>query len=142
MRAAQDTRCPQGFARREGNFPTWIPKTDEERIQNLADWPDKLKGVLWEVTEKKDGSSMTVFWSPANRPDTPLGVYRTIRHFGWIASRANRPDNPFGVCSHNFELKRVETNAWWEAAVKHGLEDKLRNLGREIALQGELVGPA
>ncbi|MBQ7652484.1 MAG: hypothetical protein IJS15_16110, partial [Victivallales bacterium] len=108
----------QGFGRREGNFPSWIPKTDEERIQNLADWPDKLKGVLWEVTEKKDGSSMTVFYAPSQRPD-----------------------NPFGVCSRNFELKRDETNAWWEAAVKYGLEAKLRSLGREIALQGELVGP-
>lgn len=67
---------------------------------------------------------------------------QTIRHFGRIASRANRPDNPFSVCSRNIELKHDETNAWWEAAVKHGLEDKLRNLGREIALQGELVGPA
>ena len=46
MRAALDTRCPQGFGRREGNFPAWIPKTDEERIQNLADWPERLKGIL------------------------------------------------------------------------------------------------
>ena len=60
IRTALDTRSPQGFGRREGNFPSWIPKTDEERIQNLADWPDQLKGVLREVTEKKDGSSMTV----------------------------------------------------------------------------------
>ena len=118
MKAALDTRCPQGFGRREGNFPAWIPKTDEERIQNLADWPDTLKGVLWEVTEKADGSSMTVFWSPSNRQE-----------------------NPFGVCSRNFELKRDETNAWWEAAIKHGIEDKLAALGREIAIQGELVGP-
>ena len=118
MRAALDTRRPQCFGRREGNFPPWIPKTDEERIQNLADWPEKLKGVLWEVTEKKDGSSMTVFHAPSQRPD-----------------------NPFGVCSRNFELKRDEANAWWEAAVKYGLEEKLRGLGREIALQGELVGP-
>jgi len=54
---------------------------------------------------------------------------------------SQRPENPFGVCSRNFELKRDETNAWWEAAVKYGLEEKLRKLGREIALQGELVGP-
>lgn len=46
MRAALGTRCPQGLGRREGNFPTWISKTDEERIQNLADWPEKLKGIL------------------------------------------------------------------------------------------------
>ena len=70
-----------------------------------------------------------------------LWACSTIRHFGWIASRANRPDNPFGVCSRNFELERVETNAWWEAAVKYGIEGKLAALGREIAVQGELVGP-
>ena len=43
MCAALDTRCPQGFGRREGNFPAFSPKTDEERIQNLADWPEQLK---------------------------------------------------------------------------------------------------
>lgn len=118
MRAALDTSRPQGFGRREGNFPSWIPKTDEERIQNLADWPDTLKGILWEVTEKADGSSMTVFWAPSMRPD-----------------------RPFGVCSRNFELERDETNAWWEAAAKYGIEGKLAALGREIAVQGELVGP-
>lgn len=118
MRAMLDTRCPQGFGRREGNFPSFIPKTDEERIQNLADWPEKLKGIRWEVTEKNDGSSMTVFYAPNLRPD-----------------------NPFGVCSRNYELKRDGTNAWWEAAIRYGLEEKLRGLGREIAVQGELVGP-
>ena len=118
MKAALDASRPQGVGRREGNFPSWIPKTDEERIQNLADWPDTLKGVLWEVTEKADGSSMTVFWSPSMRPE-----------------------KPFGVCSRNFELERDETNAWWEAAVKYGIEGKLAALGREIAVQGELVGP-
>ena len=59
MRAMLDTRT-RSTGRREGNFPTFIPKTDEERIQNLADWPEKLRGVRWEVTEKNDGSSMTV----------------------------------------------------------------------------------
>ena len=117
MRAMLDTRT-RSTGKREGNFPTFIPKTDEERIQNLADWPEKLKGIRWEVTEKNDGSSMTVFFAP--------GV---------------RPDSPFGVCSRNFELKRDETNAWWEAAIRYGLEAKLRAYGRDIAIQGELVGP-
>lgn len=117
MRSVLDTRT-RSTGKREGNFPTFIPKTDEERIQNLADWPEKLKGVRWEVTEKNDGSSMTVFYAP--------GI---------------RPDNPFGVCSRNFELKRDEENVWWEAAIRYDLEAKLRAYGREIAVQGELVGP-
>lgn len=35
MRAMLDTRT-RSTGRREGNFPAFIPKTDEERIQNLA----------------------------------------------------------------------------------------------------------
>ena len=112
-----------GVGRRAGNFPSFIPKTDEERIQNLADWPDKLKGVLWEVTEKKDGSSMTIFWAPETRPD-----------------------NPIGVCSRNFELKPDDENsAWWEIANSDNLKLKVRRLGeylnKDIAVQGELIGP-
>ena len=117
MRAALDTRC-KSSGKREGNFPAWLPKTDEERIQNLADWCQEMKGVRFEVTEKNDGSSMTAFYAPSLRPD-----------------------QPFGVCSRNFELKRDEENIWWQMALKYDLEAKLRDLGREIAVQGELVGP-
>ena len=117
MRAALDTRC-KSTGRREGNFPAWIPKTDEERIQNLADWCQDKRGVRFEVTEKNDGSSMTAFFAPSMRPE-----------------------QPFGVCSRNFELKRDEENVWWQTALKYGLEAKLRETGREIAVQGELVGP-
>lgn len=52
-----------------------------------------------------------------------------------------RPEQPFGVCSRNFELKRDEENVWWQTALKYDLEAKLRETGREIAVQGELVGP-
>ena len=113
---------PNGKGRREGNFPSWIPKTDEERIQNLADYPTKFTNMEWEVTEKKDGSSMTVFWAPEMRPD-----------------------KPFGVCSRNFELQEDDTNAWWEVTKKLDLENKTRRmseyLNKELAIQGELIGP-
>jgi RNA ligase (TIGR02306 family) len=48
----------------KGNFPSFIPKTDEERIQNM-------KGVLtrYYVTEKLDGSSVTYY-----KKDGVLGV--------------------------------------------------------------------
>lgn len=118
MAAALDTRMRPGSGRRSGNFPFYVPKTDEERIQNLADWPDTLKGVLWEVTEKADGSSATYVWSPSNSPE-----------------------EPFLVCSRNFRLKRDEGSAWWAMADKYGIEERLRELGRELAIQGELVGP-
>jgi len=98
----------------KGAFPGWIPKTDQERVQNLTTefeaW--QRAGVAWEVTEKLDGSSMTVY----------------LR------------DGEFGVCSRNLELRDTATNSLWRAARDQDLETQLRTLGRNLALQGELIG--
>jgi RNA ligase (TIGR02306 family) len=97
----------------KGMFPSVIPKTDQERIQNLSveleEW--KSQGLSWEVTEKLDGSSMTVYII----------------------------DGEIGVCSRNLDLKRNPDNSLWRAAIKHKLEEKLEGYGN-IAIQGELVG--
>jgi RNA ligase (TIGR02306 family) len=99
----------------KGNFPSRIPKTDQERCQNLvaeiADVRDM--GLAFEVTEKLEGSSMTVYLI----------------------------DGEFGVCSRNLDLKRDEGNTFWKVALETGLEEKLRSLGKDIAFQGELIGP-
>ena len=98
----------------KGMFPGWIQKTDQERVQNLKEEFDYwLKEQhAWEVTEKLDGSSMTVY----------------LR------------DGEFGVCSRNLELKPSETNSLWKVAVRNDLELKLRRANRNLALQGELIG--
>ena len=110
-----------------GKFPSeFIPKTDEERIQNLGDYFEKMKGRAFEVTEKNDGSSVTVFLS------TEVD-----------------PENPFGVCSRNLRLKpKMESGATpvpWQIAEKYGLREKLAKANAqnhtELAFQGELVGP-
>ena len=97
----------------KGMFPSRIPKTDQERIQNLTAelevWKDEK--LTWEVTEKLDGSSMTVYVI----------------------------DGEVGVCSRNLDLKRNPDNSLWRAAIKHGLEEKLAGYDN-IAVQGELVG--
>jgi RNA ligase (TIGR02306 family) len=98
----------------KGMFPSVIPKTDQERIQNLTAelevW--KTEGLTWEVTEKLDGSSMTVYVI----------------------------DGEVGVCSRNLDLKRNPDNSLWRAAIKHGLEEKLKIAGGNLAVQGELIG--
>ena len=103
----------RGVAR--GNFPSFIRKTDQERIQNLkrdfARWRDE--GVVFEVTEKLDGSSMTVYFN----------------------------NGDFGVCSRNLDLKEDETNTMWVTARMLQLEAILREYGHNIALQGEIIGP-
>ena len=99
-----------------GPFPSYIPKTDQERIQNLSsefykEWT--LTRLRWEKTEKLDGSSVTVFL------DT---------------------EGKFGVCSRNWELLETESNSIWKIARELDLETKLREVGA-YALQGELIGP-
>ena len=98
----------------KGMFPGWIQKTDQERIQNLKEELDYWlrEQHAWEVTEKLDGSSMTVY----------------LR------------DGEFGVCSRNLELKPSETNSLWKVAVRNDLELKLRRADCNLALQGELIG--
>lgn len=99
----------------EGPFPAEVPKTDQERIQNLTaeltEWQNNFE-FTWEVTEKLDGSSMTVFV---------------------IGDRE-------GVCSRNWALKETEGNTLWRVARREGLIDKIRKTGRNLALQGEIIG--
>lgn len=103
-----------------GNFPTFIPKTDQERIQNcFRTLENKWIDHLWEVTMKLDGSSFTAYYR--THPDLSEGQ--------------------FGVCSRNLDLQETEGNAFWQAARKYNLEENLRLLGRSVAIQGELMGP-
>lgn len=106
--------CLAGIAR--GNFPASVPKTDQERVQNLKrelqDWMDRA--LHWEVTEKLDGSSCTMY--------LPL-------------------EGDFEVCSRNLSLEKTETNSFWKVAIAQDIELRMRSAGYfGYAIQGELVG--
>jgi RNA ligase (TIGR02306 family) len=99
----------------KGNFPSLIPKTDQERCQNLV---KEIAGAIesglrFEVTEKLEGSSMTCY---------VIG-------------------GEFGVCSRNLDLKRDEHNTFWKVAIEEDIEEKMRQFGEDLAIQGELIGP-
>jgi RNA ligase (TIGR02306 family) len=117
----------------KGLFPSFIRKTDEERVQNLTrdyeEW--KLQSVhQFYVTEKLDGSSATYFIK----------------------------DDNFGVCSRNLELadpgefvpgtvigndgveRPKQENTFWKVAREMQIKEKLQSLGRNICIQGELIG--
>ena len=102
--------CLAGIAK--GKFPSFIPKTDETRVQVLQKLLDKYKGEKCYVTEKLDGSSTTYFI-----------------HKG-----------EFGVCSRNLELLETEENSYWSVARQMDIENKLRSLNKDLAIQGELIG--
>ena len=101
-------------ANAKGSFPHFIPKTDCERVQNLSrqvqQWAEDE--VVFQKSEKLDGSSMTVFYK----------------------------DGEVGCCSRNLELKDDGTSTFWETAKSEKLVEKLISLGKNIALQGELLG--
>lgn len=111
----------------KGNFPSFLVKTDQERIQNLMKKFSDLKKYKWEVTEKLDGSSMTIY------------VFN------------NQENTQEGVCSRNLDLKKeivnevngTETttvNSFWEIAIREKLIEKIKESGLNIGLQGELIG--
>jgi RNA ligase (TIGR02306 family) len=106
---------------RSGGFPAYIPKSDQERIQNipekrLVSWVEDE--VLWEVTEKLEGSSLTVYHCKEAEDE--------------------------GVCSRNINLKKPEdpaSNKFWLVVERDNILEKLKSLDRSLAFQGELVGP-
>lgn len=101
------------YCQAKGTFPYFLRKTDQERIQNIY-WDD-IKDDIYTVTEKLDGSSMSVYIK----------------------------DDIFGVCSRNQELKldTNESNAFIETAIKYDLISKIKSTGKNICIQGELCGP-
>lgn len=109
-----------GIAR--GNFPSFIPKTDQERIQNskrdLVEWVEGY--YQFEVTEKVDGSSCTAYRNDRLLEDGKDAI---------------------GVCSRNLDLKETEGNAFWSTARSAGIIDALERCNMNIAIQGEVAGP-
>lgn len=107
-------------------FPVFIPKTDQERIQNFVYEYEQsvFSKELFEVTFKLDGSSTTIFSA----------------------------FNKLGVCSRNLEINLPFDWSDWpmrdshfiKAAIDSGILFKLAMhysaTGRSIALQGELCG--
>lgn len=85
----------QGIAK--GNFPDFIPKTDEPNFQRYPELVDSLVGKPWYMTEKVDGSSTTAY----------------------------RWKGQFGICSRNLELERNLDNGYWKVAQKYQVEEKL-----------------
>jgi RNA ligase (TIGR02306 family) len=114
----------------KGNFPSFIPKTDEERVQNLAKNYDKMKEQKYYMTEKLDGSSSTFY----------------VR------------DGEFGVCSRNLDLCRPEPfvegvvmcddgverpkkeNTFWKVARELGIEENMLDMSGNLAIQCEIIG--
>lgn len=98
----------------KGGFPSFIPKTDEERIQNLSEkfeeWRDA--GIMFYESEKLDGMSTTYYLN----------------------------DGEFGACGRNWEYLDIEGNTFFRVARELKLEESFRSFDQNLAIQGELIG--
>jgi RNA ligase (TIGR02306 family) len=98
----------------KGFIPFGIPKTDEERYQNLT--LEDFLGKHVDVTLKVDGQSFTAYYK----------------------------DGAFGVCGRTLEYKLEFHNDYTAHIKRYDLENKLRTFcekhGVNLALRGESYG--
>jgi RNA ligase (TIGR02306 family) len=144
-----------GKAKTAGNFPIFIPKTDEDRVQNIfGKFSQTMKGVPFRKSLKLDGSSETIAFvsnpdffidkiddvvQEWNEETQTLEVKEVLPYpFTWEEGQGI-------VCSRNLALKFDASTAFWKAALKDDILERLRKYctdnNRQLALQGECMGP-
>nr|RBQ98084.1 hypothetical protein FVER53263_01026 [Fusarium verticillioides] len=117
-----DTPLPEYF--------DFIPRTNQERVQNLADVFSEHGTEIFEESTKMDGSSMTVFYLNDANPLISTVPSETIH-------------NGVAVCSRNRILVKNHPRSpplFYATARALNLHEILPKIGRNIALQGELCG--
>lgn len=101
----------------KGNWPEWISKTDEERIQSNPSVLLNNFDKEWYLTEKLDGQSATFF------------TFKT-KKLGFTTWE-------FGVASRNVWIKNADQSNYWKTARKYDLKNKLLRFKKPIVIQGE-----
>ena len=99
----------------KNEYPEYIKKTNEERIQNCPQILNDLKGQNVVFTRKEDGTSATFLFY----------------------------NKKFGICSRNCLLKSRDMNNcyYYEVADKYNIENIMNKYDKNIAIQGEIIGP-
>ena len=95
-----------------GDKPYGIPTTDETRVQSIDNLRKQLLGKPYYISTKMDGTSCTVFLI----------------------------DGDFGVCTRNNLLKDDGKSSMYAYMRKHKIEEKMREYGKNIVIQGEFCG--
>lgn len=135
---------PEG---KRGNFPDFIHKTKQERVQNLS--RKQLEEAfqtqeIFEITRKYDGESITVYAVVDKAEPTIFSKIKDVfKNFFKVEVISQYRT---GVCSHNIELdKNLKNNRFVQVATTTGLFDAVekicRNMNLELAIQGEVCGP-
>lgn len=116
-----------------GNFPWYVSKTDEERLENLyKDFSVRYKDVAFTPTLKLDGSSTTLV---------------CVNNENYFFDSEETDNNGFQaiVCSRNLALKYDPESMFWKGWENDDLVNNIKqwtlDTGIQVAVQGELMGP-
>lgn len=117
---------------KKNGWPSWVTKTDEERVQNLGYLFDGRDTGEWIMTEKIDGTSTT------------------------FTMRGTGKKRQFMICSRNVVFDKpdkkcfYDTNVYTEMASKYNMEEQMlswmewmKRAGHELeylTIQGETYG--
>lgn len=148
-----------------GKFPSFIRKTDQERVQNYINELPKHDNETFEVSIKLDGSSMTVYRVGKKSPhyehirkdvtERKLRKLSKLKRIVYCVKRFLRieKDEDFvGVCSRNIELSLDDSNHFSQYVRDNDIIGRLKGYGAtrdtehgcggNIAIQGELLAPS
>lgn len=113
-------------------FPDFIKKTDEERVENQ---PWRIgDGKQYLATEKLDGTSCTYALRRL-----PKKLFQKQEYEFYVCSRNVRQKDENQACYHDH-------NIYWDMAFKYNIEEHLRNVLDDrpeiewVCIQGEGVG--
>jgi len=103
-------------------FPYWVSKTDEERIQNIPKVLDGFKDEVVYITEKVDYQSATFTGKMLPNTTPIIGKYLP-KKFKFIVASRNLMNND-------------KSSLYWQIATKYNLEKILKE-NTTLTIQGE-----
>jgi hypothetical protein len=114
------------------DFPSWIVKTDEVRIENCPFYLESDEP--WIKTEKADGTSCTYAVNKLKKN----GLSKKSKYEFIVCSRNVRQVDQTQECYH-------DTNIYWDLAFKYNIKDILEKIAIQnnydrVVLQGEGIG--
>lgn len=127
-----------GNAETAGTFPWFMPKTDEDRIQNVYNKYNSLyKDVEFEATMKLEGSSISIAYVS--------DIDKRLEKLDYDEYPYNYETGQVIVCSRNLALKYSPESKFWLGAESIDMPTKIKeyceNNNRQLDFQGELMGP-